>query len=131
MMKLKDQIVSGISDTVVKTILQNKHITNNIGFHNLLQHNLSLLSRKYGFTYDKEYPVANRGDGRIGFIDVAWFDNSSLKAVIEIDSRLRKKSFFKLKSTDATYKIWVCYSNDTIIPADKMPDDIIVIHHQR
>lgn len=58
-----------------------------------------------GYAVVREYGVPNRGDGRGGFIDLL-VTNGEETAVVELDNtHARKKSIFKMNSTNADYRV--------------------------
>lgn len=63
-----------------------------VSFHNRVQNGL----RAMGYACEREYKIRDRGDGRIGAIDLVAFKNG-VTVGIELDSqRPRRKSIEKL-----------------------------------
>ncbi len=80
-------------------------------FHNFLQSKIQKLGKSLGYTSQKEFYVGDRGDGRGGYIDIAWLDNNNkIIYAFELDSKIRKKSIYKLVRSGAECKIWICWS---------------------
>ena len=95
-------------------------------FHNFFKFSLERIAGKYGLCGKVEYPV-DRGDYRIGRVDVVWVDEYDLPVVaIEIDNSNNKTAISKLQNIQANLKIWVYYGEPDKIRPPKI-DDILVI----
>ena len=111
-------------------------------FHNNLQFAVKDLAKRFGLFGICEYPIQNRGDGRNGYIDVAWVDKK-LKPILllELDRRFRNKSIYKLHSSKAPIKIWLLFAGKPVSFQEgykkyydrfsDFPKDIILIERER
>lgn len=95
-------------------------------FHRFFQLSLQDLAAVYGFLGVVEYDT-DRGDYRIGRVDVAWLDEFEVPMVaIEIDNANNKSAISKLQNSPANLKIWIYYGQPELIRSPKT-DNILVI----
>lgn len=101
-----------------------------VGFHNDLQRELIILSKKYGMQGGKEHFINDYDNGRNGYIDIVWKLNNVTILLLEIDSSPRVKSVKKLLAAKSAYKIWLYYGKKSATQSlvQDLNNEIYLIH---